>query len=63
VNTGRKALARMGRLCWLTILASLLCAGCGSLPGAKDRALRKQAETDAFPTAQQAGLASSPSQK
>jgi hypothetical protein len=44
-------------------MVSLLCAGCLSLPGAKDRALRKQAEADAFPSAEQAGLSNSNSQK
>lgn len=46
-------------LCCLIAMASLSCTGCGSLPFAqspKERALRKQAEADSFPTAQQAGL-------
>ena len=63
VNIGRKVLASLGRLCWLATVVSLLYTGCISIPGAKDRALRKQAEADAFPSAEQAGVASSKSQK
>jgi hypothetical protein len=70
VSIAHNELTTMGRfLCRLTVVVlTLLCASCSSTPGpfgtllrplegnSKEQSLRKQVESDSFPTAKQAGL-------